>query len=509
MSRSPFGAGQPRKLQDSMSTPAALEPVIGLEVHAELLTQSKMFCGCPVVDPLAAKPNTAVCEVCTGMPGTLPVINQRAVEFALRAALALHCTVPQTSLFARKNYFYPDLPKGYQISQYELPLAQAGWLDLLTPQGPKRVRIRRVHLEEDTGKLFHRTGSSLVDYNRSGVPLLEVVSEPDLTSLDEIKAYTTSLRSLLRYLDVTSGDMEKGAIRFEANISMRPAGSQTLGIRTEIKNLNSFRSMLRAVAFEIERHSRLLADGGQVRQETLRWNETRGETYPERGKEEANDYRYFPEPDLPPLVVDPAWIEQIAALLPELPAARRSRFASQYGLSAYTASVLTAERAVADFFEACLAAAADLSPESIANWVIGDLFGLLNQAGLEIQQSTVSPQAFAELVALVEHGQINQTTGKALLGEVFESGGSPAGIVRQRGLSQLTDRAAIDTLVDQVLRENPEQVAQYLAGKTTVAQWLLGQVMRSAQGRADPQLARTSLEAALQDLQKDTRPRKG
>jgi aspartyl-tRNA(Asn)/glutamyl-tRNA(Gln) amidotransferase subunit B len=502
MSRSPFGAGQPRQLQDSMSTPAAFEPVIGLEVHAELLTQSKMFCGCPVVDPLAAKPNTAVCEVCTGMPGTLPVINQRAVEFALRAALALHCTAAQTSLFARKNYFYPDLPKGYQISQYELPLAQAGWLDLLTPRGPKRVRIRRVHLEEDTGKLFHRTGSSLVDYNRSGVPLLEVVTEPDLTSLDEIKAYTTSLRSLLRYLDVTSGDMEKGAMRFEANISVRPVGSQTLGTRTEIKNLNSFRSMLRAVAFEIERHSRLLAEGGQVRQETLRWNETRGETYPERGKEEANDYRYFPEPDLPPLVVDPAWLERIRASLPELPDARRDRFVTAYALSPASAASLTADRPVADYFEVTAAAAPTIAPQRIAHWVTGELFALLNQAGKEIQDCRVAPSALAELVGLVESGQVTAASGKEVLAVAFRSGESPGALVASRGMAQVSDREQIERLVEQALTTHPAEVEQYLAGKKAIEQWFFGQVMKASTGRADPAVVRDCLAKRLRDLEK-------
>jgi aspartyl-tRNA(Asn)/glutamyl-tRNA(Gln) amidotransferase subunit B len=481
------------------------EPVIGLEVHAELQTRSKMFCSCPVVDTATAAPNSATCEICTGMPGTLPVINVRAIEYALRAALALNCRIAETSLFARKNYFYPDLPKGYKISQYERPLARDGWLEFETPQGIRRVSIRRVHLEEDTGKLFHRQGASLVDFNRCGVPLLEVVTEPELHSLDDVKGYAIGLRSLLRYLDITTGDMEKGAIRFEANVSVRPAGATFLGTRTEIKNLNSFRAMLRALDFEIERHSRLLAQGGQVRQETLRWNEVRGETYPERGKEEADDYRYFPEPDLPPLAIDAAWLEQIASTLSELPSAKRDRFIQQYGLGPYMAGVLTAERAVADYFEAATRAAGGLPAEKIAHWVTGELFSLLNQAGLEIQQSRVSPQALAELVVLIERNQINQTAGKALLAGIFQNGGSPAEIVRQRGLSQLTDPATIDRLVNQVLQENPEQLALYLQGKAPVAQWFFGQVMRAAQGRADPQLVRRSLEAALQARQTNMR----
>ncbi|MEW6568093.1 MAG: Asp-tRNA(Asn)/Glu-tRNA(Gln) amidotransferase subunit GatB [Chloroflexota bacterium] len=483
----------------------SFEPVIGLEVHAELLTQSKMFCACPVVDTSQAEPNSAVCEVCTGMPGTLPAINARAVEFALRAALALHCQVAETSLFARKNYFYPDLPKGYQISQYELPLARLGWLEFDTPTGARRVTIRRVHLEEDTGKLFHRQGASLVDYNRSGVPLLEVVTEPELYSLDDVKAYATALRSLLRYLDITTADMEKGAIRFEANVSVRPAGSASLGTRTEIKNLNSFRSMLRALEYEIARHSRILAQGGQVQQETLRWDDARGETYPERGKEEADDYRYFPEPDLPPLVIEPAWLQQISASLPELPGAKRARFIEHYRLSPYTAGVLTAERAVADFFEAALAAAPDLPPAKLANWLSGDLFALLNEHGQTIEQGKVGPSQLAELVQLVEQGRLNTTSAKAVLAEAFASGDTPALIADRRGLSQLSDRGEIERLVRDVIAAHPQQVQQYLGGKTAIAEWLVGQVMRAAGGRANPALVRHSLQLQLQALEESRR----
>ncbi|HRE26601.1 MAG TPA: Asp-tRNA(Asn)/Glu-tRNA(Gln) amidotransferase subunit GatB, partial [Anaerolineales bacterium] len=353
------------------------EPVIGLEVHAELLTQSKMFCGCAVVDSTSAKPNTVVCEVCAGMPGTLPVINERAVEFGLRVALALNCEVPPVNVFARKNYFYPDLPKGYQISQYELPLAINGWLDIETAAGPKRVRVRRVHLEEDTGKLNHaeeggakgeeRGGvrlsplalrSSLVDLNRAGVPLLEIVTEPDLCSVEEVRAYAMTLRSLLRYLGVNNGDMEKGVIRFEANISVRPAGSDELRSRTEVKNLNSFKAMERATTYEIERQSAVWDAGGTVAQETMGWDDAAGVTVSQRGKEHAHDYRYFPEPDLPPLELERAWIERIRAALPELPVARRDRFVQTLGLTRYDADLLVAERAVAEYFEAVCAAGA-------------------------------------------------------------------------------------------------------------------------------------------------------
>jgi aspartyl-tRNA(Asn)/glutamyl-tRNA(Gln) amidotransferase subunit B len=476
----------------------AFEPVIGLEVHAELQTLSKMFCACPVVDSTSAEPNTTVCEVCTGMPGTLPVLNARAVEYAVRVALALGCRIAEQSVFARKNYFYPDLPKGYQISQYELPLATAGTLTIHTEGGDKPIRIRRVHLEEDTGKLTHRQESSLIDYNRSGVPLLEIVSEPDLASLEEVKAYAASLRTLLRYLGVTSGDMEKGVIRFEANVSVRPAGSSALGTRTEIKNLNSFRSMLRALTWEVERQSALLEAGDQVRQETLGWDDALGVTVPQRGKEEAHDYRYFPEPDLPPLQLEVGWIRSVESGLPELPEARRQRFL-RFGLSPRMADLLVAERPVADFFEAALAAR-PLSAASLANWMTGEVFGLLNQHSVTIEAARLTPAALAELVGLLEEGTINLPTAKGLLAEIFQHGGSPAEIVHSQGLGQVSDTAAIDELVAQVLRNNPEQVRQYLGGKPAIRQWLFGQVMRLAKGRANPSLVEKRLQAGLQAL---------
>jgi aspartyl-tRNA(Asn)/glutamyl-tRNA(Gln) amidotransferase subunit B len=477
------------------------EPVIGLEIHAELLTLSKMFCACPVVDTTSADPNTAVCEICTGMPGTLPVINERAVEYALRVAVALHCDVAEVSQFARKNYFYPDLPKGYQISQYEMPLASNGWVAINTEANERRIRIRRVHLEEDTGKLFHRSDHSLVDYNRSGVPLLEIVSEPDLYSVEEVKAYATTVRTLLRYLEVNSGDMEKGVIRFEANVSIRRKDSQGLGTRTEIKNLNSFRAMTHALAYEIERQIKTLTSGGKVIQETVGWDEAQGITYSQRSKEEAHDYRYFPEPDLPPLHIDPTWVERVRKELPELPDAKRSRFVAQYDLTPYTTDLLTAERSVADFFETAVASTSDASADKIANWLTGDFFSLINQAGIEIQQSKVTPNALAELVTMVERGEINATSGKSVLSEMFESGGTPQAMVKRGGLTQLNDPQVINALVSRVLHENPQQVEQYLGGKTTVSQWLFGQVMRAAGGRANPSLIRTSLNMALQDLE--------
>ncbi|HEX7976254.1 MAG TPA: Asp-tRNA(Asn)/Glu-tRNA(Gln) amidotransferase subunit GatB, partial [Anaerolineales bacterium] len=447
---------------------------------------------------------STVCPICTGMPGTLPVVNRRAVEYALRVGLALECEINPASIFARKNYFYPDLPKGYQISQYELPLAVNGRLLIQTSQGECNIRIRRAHLEEDAGKLTHVSEGgqsySLVDLNRAGVPLLEIVSEPDLHSAEEVRAYAMALRSLLRYLGVNSGDMQKGVLRIEPNISIRPFGSTELGTRTEVKNLNSFRALERAVDYEILRQSELLRQGRRVVQETLGWDEARGATFSQRSKEEAHDYRYFPEPDLPPLVVDPEWVAEIRNTLPELPAARFHRFQARYGLNAYDAGVLTAERAVADYFEQTVAAAPSATPKTAANWITGDLFGLLNQAGLDIQAGRVTPQALAGLIDLVVKGEINQSTAKAVLGEMFASGEPAAEIVERGGLRQVSDSQAVSELVKRVLAENPEQVAAYLSGKDNLSRWLFGQVMRLAQGKANPQILQHELNAQLAAL---------
>jgi len=476
------------------------EAVIGLEVHAELATRSKMFCACPVVDSTQARPNIAVCPVCAGMPGMLPVVNQRAVEYALRVALALECEINHTSIFARKNYFYPDLPKGYQISQYEQPLARHGKLAILTSQGEHSVSIRRVHLEEDTGKLTHisREGEafSLVDLNRAGVPLLEIVTEPVLHTAEEVHAYAAALRSLLRYLGVNSGDMQKGVMRIEPNISVRPAGSAHFGTRTEVKNLNSFRALERSVEYEIQRQIALLRQGKSVIQETRGWDEARGGTFTQRVKETEEDYRYFPEPDLPPLVVDAQWVAQIRDALPELPAVKLRRFQEQYGLSAYNAEVLVAERSVADYYEAVLSASG-VPAKLVANWTSGELFGLLNQAGESIETLRFSPQDMAGLLQMVAQGEINQNTGKAVLAEMFQSGQSAEAIVAAKGLRQISDSGFIAGLVAQVLADNPEQVTSYLGGKEGVARWLFGQVMRAAKGQANPQVLQQELDRQL------------
>jgi aspartyl-tRNA(Asn)/glutamyl-tRNA(Gln) amidotransferase subunit B len=483
------------------------EAVIGLEVHAELLTQSKMFCGCAVVDSTQAAPNTYVCPICAGLPGSLPVINERAVDYALRVALALNCAIPPLSVFARKNYFYPDLPKGYQISQYELPLGVNGWLEIETSAGPRRVRIRRVHLEEDTGKLFHSaepgagglSEHSLVDLNRAGVPLLEIVTEPDLHSAEEVRAYGVQLRAVLRYLGVNSGDMEKGVIRFEPNISVRPAGSDELRTRTELKNLNSFRALERGTQYEIERQTKVWESGGQVRQETLGWSEAEGRTLPQRGKEQAHDYRYFPEPDLPPLALAPEQVARARAELPELPAARRARFVADYGLSRYDAELLVEEPAVADYFERAVAAqpAEQRSPKTLANWITGELFRLMNQAGQALAQVTIAPAQLAELAGLVTAGTLNLNTAKGVLEAMYRTGRPAREIVAEQGLAQVSDTGEIEQRVAAVIAANPGELATYLGGKAGVEQWFFGQVMRQLRGRGNPQIIRQALAAAL------------
>lgn len=480
------------------------EPVIGLEVHAELETESKMFCACPVVDPTQSPPNIAVCPICSGMPGVLPVVNERAVEYALRVALALGCEINTTSIFARKNYFYPDLPKGYQISQYEQPLARNGELPIQTSAGEKVIRIRRVHLEEDTGKLSHvqKDGEaySLIDLNRAGVPLLEIVTEPDFRSSEEVRAYAVALRSLLRYLGVNSGDMQKGVMRIEPNVSIRPVGSQVFGTRVEIKNLNSFRALERAVDYEIQRQSASLDKGIPVRQETVGWDVDQEVTFVQRVKEGEDDYRYFPEPDLPPLVIEPAWLEQIRAAMPELPFEKHRRFQEQYGLSRYDAGVLTAEREVADYFERVLERAGEASPKMAANWVTGELFGLMNQASISIDQIRITPDAFAELVDMVARSELNSTTAKSVLVEMFHTGKSASVIVDEQGLQQVSDVNLISGVVSKTLQEHPDQVRDYLAGKETIARWLFGQVMRAAGGKANPAVVRQELERQLKEV---------
>jgi aspartyl-tRNA(Asn)/glutamyl-tRNA(Gln) amidotransferase subunit B len=475
------------------------EAVIGLEVHAELQTNSKMFCGCSADYGSAPEPNTFICPVCTGLPGAMPVANKKAVEQAVLVGLSLNCTINEFSTFARKNYYYPDLPKGYQISQYELPIASDGWLDVLEAGSakPGRVRVRRAHLEEDTAKSFHQGGHTLIDFNRAGVPLLEIVSEPDLRSVEAALAYATKVRAILRYLGVNSGDMEKGVLRFEANVSVRPAGSDELRTRTEIKNLNSFRALTRASAYEIERQIRAYESGDEVVQETLGWDDVRGVTVSQRGKEHAHDYRYFPEPDLPPLRLERARIDSIRAGLPELPDAKIERFVQTYDLKPAEAAVLASERALADYFE--LVVSHSKSPARTVNsWVAGEFLRHMSaDPGLTIDAIPVSAQHLAELIDLVSGKKINANTGKAVLGEMFRSRRAPAQIVKEKALDQISDSKILEEIVARIIQENPKEVSQYLNGKDTLLQWFMGQAARATQGKADPQVTRELLLKAL------------
>ncbi len=474
---------------------------IGLEVHAELQTQSKMFCGCPVLDPTRAEPNSAVCPVCAGMPGSLPVVNDQAVAFGLRVALALDCEINEVSQFARKNYFYPDLPKGYQISQYEYPLAERGLLPVRTEAGWLDIRIRRVHLEEDTGKLTHihtdDSAYSLVDLNRAGIPLLEIVSEPDMHSIEQVLAYTRALRMVLQYLGVNSGDLEKGVIRFEANVSVRPEGSDILGTRVEIKNLNSFRTMTAAIAYELDRQTALLDAGGKVSQETLGWDEVNEVTVSQRSKEEAHDYRYFPEPDLPPLVISPAEIEAARSVLPERPDRKFVRFMADLGLDAYQAEILTTDRGIAEFYESVLNAMQQPNAGLAANWVSGELFGILNANGAVIDSLPINSTALAGLLDLLLEGKINNATAKTVLEKMVATGQSASAIIEVEGLAQISDRDAIAEVVRRVLADHPDEVQAYREGKIALRQWFFGQVMREMRGKANPGMVQELLKEYL------------
>jgi aspartyl-tRNA(Asn)/glutamyl-tRNA(Gln) amidotransferase subunit B len=479
------------------------EPVIGLEIHAELLTRSKMFCGCSAAYSEAPAANTLICPVCTALPGAMPVVNQKAVELAILVGLALNCRINPKNQFARKNYFYPDLPKGYQISQYDLPVASDGWLDIAAApeMGTRRVRVRRAHLEEDTAKLAHQGDAALVDFNRAGVPLLEIVSEPDLRSPEEALAYATQVRLMLCYLGVNSGDMEKGVLRFEANISLRPAGSVELRTRTEVKNLNSFRALQRAIAYEIERQGRLYDSGQEVTQETLGWDDARGVTVSQRSKEEAHDYRYFPEPDLPPIEIESRWVEQIRAGMPELPEARTRRFMDQYGLAPREARLLTSERALADYYEQVVSRSK--SPARIVNnWISGEFLRSLNDLGTKLETIPVPAENFASLVDLVTGKTINENSAKLVLKEMFATGQPPEAIVKARNLAQVSDTGYLEQVVAQVLNDYSDAVTSFLAGKESVLQFLMGQVARATRGKADPQVAKELLLTALSNLKK-------
>jgi len=471
------------------------EPVIGLEIHAQLLTKSKIFCGCST--KFGGSPNTHTCPVCLAMPGVLPVLNREVVEFTIKMALATHCTIAPYSQFARKNYFYPDLPKGYQISQYELPLALSGWVEVETERGPKRIRINRIHMEEDAGKLIHDEfqPKSYVDYNRTGVPLIEIVSEPDIESPEEAAAYLKMLREILRYLEICDGNMEEGSMRCDANISLRPVGTLPLGVKTELKNMNSFRNVQRALEFEIRRQRALLERGERVIQETLLWDANRNVTLSMRGKEEAHDYRYFPDPDLVPIVIDREWVEAVRTTLPELPDAKRERFLKDYELPVYDAHVLTASKALANYFETVVQAFP--KPKVVSNWIMSELIRELKRDEREIEDCPVPPENFVELLLLIDQGVISGKMAKSVFDEMYSTGKKAGAIVDEKGLVQVKDETAIESVVDEVLAESPVEVENYKAGKDKLFGYFVGQVMKKTKGKANPKLVNEILRKKL------------
>ena len=489
----------------AVSTRTQYETVIGIEVHAQLRTDSKMFCPCPTAPPPGEpdEPNTRVCPICMGMPGTLPVINRRAVELVMLTGLALDCTVQTEAVrFERKNYFYPDLPKGYQISQYALPLTSNGRLVVPVPGegGEVTIGITRAHLEEDTARMQHAgRGYSVVDFNRAGVPLMEIVTEPDIRSPAQARAYGEALRELLRAIGASNADMEAGSMRIEGNVSLRPIGATAFGTKVEVKNLNSFRSLERALEFEVARHADALDRGETLVQETRGWDEAAGRTIVQRSKEEANDYRYFPEPDLPPLRPSQAWVDELRAGLPELPALRRSRYVEELGLSSYDAGVLTADGALASYFDAVVAAG--IGPKIAANWITGEFSRLLNQhaaAGLRADGVALRPEDLASLIKEVEAGGVSATNAKTVLASVFESGESPRAVIEREGLGQVSDTGAIRAEIDAVLAEFASQVQEYRSGKPQLFGFLVGQVMKRTAGRADARVVNDELRRRLE-----------
>jgi aspartyl-tRNA(Asn)/glutamyl-tRNA(Gln) amidotransferase subunit B len=473
------------------------QPVIGLEVHAQLLTRSKIFCGCSTA--FGAEPNHNTCPVCLGLPGVLPVLNQKVMEFAVRTGLALECTIRRSSVWSRKNYFYPDLPKGYQISQYDLPICEHGKLLIETEAGQKTVRIARIHMEEDAGKNVHdaSAGESLVDLNRAGVPLLEIVSEPDLRNSEEAAEYLKTLRDILVYLGVNDGNLEEGSFRCDANVSVMRKGAEVFGTRAELKNINSFRYVRQAIDYEISRQVELIESGGKVVQETRLFDPGRGETRSMRSKEEAHDYRYFPEPDLPPCQVPEALVEEVAKALPELPRAKATRFATQYGLPAYDVRILTAERPLADFFEAVAQHYKDF--KKLSNWCQGELLRLIKDEGGQVSTLKFTPVQFAELLAAVDGGTISANAGKDVFGEMFRSGKAPKDIIQEKGLAQVSDVGAIEAVVDEILAKNASEIEKYKAGKKNVFGFFVGQAMKALKGKGNPALVNELLKKKLGD----------
>ncbi len=473
------------------------EIVIGLEFHTQLSTQSKIFCACST--KFGAEPNTQVCPVCMGLPGVLPVLNKKVVDDAILTGLAFGCEIARECKFARKNYFYPDLPKDYQISQFEDPIASGGSLDIPVDGGAKRIGVTRVHMEEDAGKLIHSEGSanSYVDFNRTGVPLLEIVTEPDICTPEEAYSTAIAVKSILEYLEVSDCNMEEGSLRCDANISIRPKGQAELGVKAEVKNLNSFKAVQKALQYEADRQMKTLSEGGVITQETRLWDEDKGVTRSMRSKEQSHDYRYFPDPDLVPLIVDDSWIEEMRSRLPELPAQRKERLQERYGLSEYDADVLIASKQTAEFFEK--AATLHTDTKAVANWIMGELQRYLNEEDIEITDCKVTPESLAEMLGLIDDGAINGKIAKEVFAEMFKTGESPKAVVEAKGLTQITDESALAELVDKVIADNPEPVADFLDGNERTFGFLMGQVMKASKGKANPKIAQGFLRARLKD----------
>ena len=474
------------------------EAVIGLEVHAQLLTKSKVFCGCST--KFGAEANTQVCPVCLGMPGTLPVLNRTAVEYAIKMALATHCKVNRKSIFARKNYFYPDLPKGYQISQYNEPLTQKGYVDIEVNGAKKRIGITRIHMEEDAGKLLHGESYedadySFVDLNRAGVPLIEIVSEPDIRTSEEAVEYLKALRDILVYLEICDGNMEEGSFRCDANVSVRPVGQKEFGTKTELKNINSFKFVQKAIEYEINRQIEVVEDGGKVIQETRLFDSDKGITISMRSKEEAHDYRYFPEPDLLPLQIDEAWITEITSTLPELPAEKRERFTKDYGIPSYDAGVLTASKELANYYEECVKLFNQ--PKVVSNWVMGELLRLLKEDNRDVKDCPVKPGNMVKLIKMVDAGTVNLKTAKEVFEEIYKTGNDPDEIVKKKGLVQISDEGALVKAIDEVLKTNQQELADYKAGKEKLFSFFVGQTMKATKGQANPQLLNKLLKERL------------
>jgi aspartyl-tRNA(Asn)/glutamyl-tRNA(Gln) amidotransferase subunit B len=474
------------------------ETVIGLEVHVQIKTKTKIFCSCST--EFGSPPNENTCPICLGMPGVLPVLNKRFLESSMRACLATHCTIEPMNRFARKNYFYPDLPKGYQISQFELPLGTNGYININVDGTKKRIGLTRIHMEEDAGKLIHgensgRPGKSYVDFNRTGVPLCEVVSEPDMRSAEEARAYLNELKSILEYTGVSDCNMEEGSLRCDANVSIRPVGQKEFGTRAELKNLNSFKFIQKAIEYEVDRQTKLLDQGDTVKQETRLYDSDRNETFPMRSKEEAHDYRYFPDPDLVPIMIDEAWVEELRKTIPELPEQKRERFVKSYKIPEYDAGVLTSSKPLADYFEQCTALFPQ--PKTISNWMMGDLLRELKKDGRNIVDCPVSPSALVDLLKLIESGTISGNIAKGIFEEMYQTQKSAGSIVEEKGLKQITDSSAIEKIVAEVLQANPSQVEEFKGGKEKVLGFLVGQVMKASNGKANPAMVNKLLKKKM------------